>query len=247
MKHSLKWAALGLCAYVVFLVIKLPAAQVLGNLSLPPDIKLQGVKGTIWQGQAMNATVQGLPVNNINWTLDFWPLLMGNISANISAGNIREADQIAFLGDVSFSSDRIQLTDVQVYLPTHLMISLLPLPFPVNAEGRFKVQVAELDYKQSCQALKGNGQWLNAKVTGLEGMIDLGNFTADMACENNNILLSVKEPNSFGLTANAIIPANLKFAVSGRFKPNANLPEEVHQAAQFFGNKDAQGFYNIKF
>ncbi|WP_340678364.1 type II secretion system protein N [Paraglaciecola sp.] len=247
MKHSLKWGALGLCAYVVFLLIKLPAVQVLGNLSLPPNIKLQGVKGTIWNGQAMNATVQGLPVSNIQWTLEFWPLLMGKISANISAGNIRQADAIAFLGDVSFSSDRIQLTDVQAYLPTNLMISLVPLPFPVNAQGRFKVQVTELDYGQSCQALKGNGQWLNAKVAGVEGMIDLGNFTADMVCENNNIQLSVKEPNSFGLTANATIPANFKFSVSGRFKPATNLPAEVHQAAQFFGNQDAQGYYTIKF
>ncbi|KXI28280.1 type II secretion system protein N [Paraglaciecola hydrolytica] len=247
MKHSLKWGALGLCVYVVFLIIKLPAVQVVGHLSLPPEIKLQGVKGTIWQGQAMTATLQGLPVSNIKWSLDFWPLLIGTISADISAGNIRQVDEIAFLGGVSFASDRIQLNDVQAYLPTNLMISLLPLPFPVKAEGRFKLEVDELDYRESCQALSGKGQWLNAKVAGLEGLIDLGNFSADMVCENNNILLSVKEPNRFGLTAQATIPANLQFAITGRFKPDANLPEEVHQAAQFFGNKDAQGYYNIKF
>jgi general secretion pathway protein N len=247
MKHNLKWGALALCVYLVFLVIKLPAVHVLGHLTLAPDIELQGVKGTIWQGQAMNATVQGLPVSNIKWSLDFWPLLLGNISADITAGNIRQADEIAFAGEVSFSSSRIQLDNVQAYIPTNLMMTLLPLPFPVQAEGRFKVQVTELDYKQSCQALQGSGQWLNAKVAGLEGMIDLGNFTADMGCENNNIILTVTEPNSFGLTAQATIPADLNFAVSGRFKPDANLPEEVQQAAQFFGNKDTQGFYTIKF
>ena len=247
MKQSLTWGALGLCVYMVFLVIKLPAVQVLGYLSLPPEIKLQGVKGTIWQGQALNATIQGLPVSTITWSLDFWPLLLGNISADISAGNIRQVDAIAFNGEVVFASDRLQLDNVQAYFPTNLMMTLLPLPFPVKAEGRFKVQVAELDYRQSCQTLKGSGQWLNAKVAGVEGMIELGNFNADMSCENNDIILSVKEPNSFGLTAQATIPADLKFSVTGRFKPNANLPEEVHQAAQFFGNKDTQGYYTIKF
>lgn len=247
MKQSLTWGALGLCVYMVFLVIKLPAVQVLGYLSLPPEIKLQGVKGTIWQGQALNATIQGLPVSTITWSLDFWPLLLGNISADISAGNIRQVDAIAFNGEVVFASDRLQLDNVQAYFPTNLMMTLLPLPFPVKAEGRFKVQVAELDYRQSCQTLKGSGQWLNAKVAGGEGMIDLGNFTADMSCENNDIILSVKEPNSFGLTAQATIPADLKFSVTGRFKPNANLPEEVHQAAQFFGKQDSQGYYNIEF
>lgn len=247
MKQSLTWGALAVCAYVVFLLIKLPATQVLGHMTLPPEVKLQGVKGTIWQGQASSAVLHGVPVNNIKWSLDFWPLLIGNISATVSAGNIRQLDEIAFNGQLSFSSERMQMNDVQAYLPTNLMMTMIPLPFPVKAQGRFKVEINQLDYQQSCQALSGNGQWLNASVAGLKGMIDLGNFTAAMACENNNVVIRVNEPNRFGLTAQANITADAKFSVNGRFKPDATLPEEVHQAAQFFGQQDAQGYYNLKF
>jgi general secretion pathway protein N len=246
MKKKLIWVALGLCVYVVFLLIKLPASQVLSRLTLPTEVNLQGVRGTIWQGQALAATVNGLPLQNVVWSLDFFPLLMGRISADVQAGNMRNSDEISFSSAVDLSSSQIQLQNMQAYLPTNLMISLLPLPFPVKAEGRFKIQIAELDYTDACQQLAGSGQWLNAKVAGVNGMIDLGNFNADMQCKTNNFVLTVKEPNRFGLSAEAVVPADFKFSITGRVKPDADLPEEVHQAAQFFGNKDAQGYYSIK-
>lgn len=247
MKSVFKWSALALSAYLLLLIIKLPAQQVINRLSLPPNVSLHGISGTIWQGQAIAANINGLPIQKISWSMDFLPLLLGNISADIKAGNIREQDAIAINGKLVVSGSRLQLNNVQAYLPTNLMISLLPLPFPVKAEGRFKIDIDELDYAKSCQILKGKGQWLNAQVAGLNQMIQLGDFTANMDCIDNNVVLDVKEPNSFGLSAKAVIPSNLKFSVQGRFKPDAKLPEEVHQAAQFFGKKDNQGYYFLKF
>ncbi|MDP5030406.1 type II secretion system protein N [Paraglaciecola sp.] len=247
MKKQLSWVIFGILVYLIFLLIKLPATQVLSRLTLPPDVNLQGVSGTIWQGQAISATVQGLPLQHVQWSLNFLPLLMGQISADVSAGNMRQTDQISLSGSLNIARDRVQMNDVQAYLPTNLVISMLPLPFPVKAEGRFKLQVSELDYAQACHTLVGQGQWLNAQVEGLQGLIDLGNFNADMRCESNNIVLSVKEPNRFGLSADAVVSANLQYSINGRFKPDTELPEEVHQAAQFFGQKDKDGYYPLKF
>jgi general secretion pathway protein N len=39
----------------------------------------------------------------------------------------------------------------------------------------------------------------------------------------------------------------MQFKIEGRFKPEASLPKEVHQAAQFFGQADADGYFPIKF
>lgn len=247
MKKIAGWVALAISAFIIFLLIKLPAIQVIARLSLPSDISLQGVSGTIWHGQAHRANVQGLPLQTIRWDLDFWPLLLGNISANIQAGNIRDVDDISFSGKLSVSNESLALYAAQAYLPTDLMMTMLPLPFPVRAEGRFKVEINALEYTQACQVLNGKGQWLNAEVAGLNQMINLGSFSANMACVNNVVVLEVKEPNRFGLSATASIPANLQFSITGRFKPDADLPEEIHQAAQFFGKADAQGYYPIKF
>jgi general secretion pathway protein N len=247
MKSVLKWGSLCLVVYFIFLIVKLPAVQVLSKIQLPEGINISVISGTIWNGHAQRAQINGLPVNDINWSLSFLPLLLKEISADIKVGNLRDVEQISASGHISFSGQRFQSQDLLAYVPANLAISLLPLPIPIQADGRFKVQLNKVDYKAGCQTFSGNGQWLNANFTGVTGIIELGSFDADLSCENNSVILNVKQPNRFGLTAKTTIPANMKFTIEGRFKPEASLPREVHQAAQFFGKADADGYYPIKF
>ena len=245
MKSALKWGPLCLVIYIIFLIVKLPAVQVLSKVQLPKGVNISVISGTIWNGRAQRAQVNGLPINDLNWSLSFLPLLLGEISADIKAGNIRNVDQISANGYVSFAGQHLEIKNLLAYIPTDLVISLLPLPIPVQADGRFKVQLDTVDYAAGCQTLTGKGQWLNANFSGVTGVIELGDFSADLSCQDGNIVMNVKQPNSFGLTAKAIIPANMKFKIEGRFKPESNLPIEVHQAAQFFGKADADQYYPI--
>jgi general secretion pathway protein N len=243
---ALKWTLLCLLIYVAFLVIKLPASQVVSRVQLPPDVSLSGVSGTIWNGHAQQVIAHGLPLNKLSWQLDALPLLWGSVSAQVKAGDMRTVDEISFKAKLQLAKNSLSAQDLQAYLPTNLVISLLPLPFPVQADGRFRVQLEELDYADGCQALMGQGQWLKAEVAGLQGQIVLGNFDAQLSCDEGDVLLEVKEPNSFGLSAIARIPKTMQFSVEGKFKPDPNLPEEVQQAALFFGKPDGQGYYPLK-
>ncbi|MFT6895812.1 MAG: general secretion pathway protein N [Paraglaciecola sp.] len=247
MKSVFKWAIPCLLVYVLFLIIKLPAVQVLARLPLPEDIELNGVSGTIWNGQARQLLVRGLPIEQLSWQLEFLPLLTGTVQVYVDGGNIRQMDEISIKGDISLAEDQLQADNLQLYLPTDWVIASLALPIAVNASGRFKLILQELDYSDHCQVLNGKGHWLKAQVQGNGQQIALGNFDADLSCVNQEIVLTVNEPNRFGLSAVARIPADLTFSVSGRFKPDPDLPPEVHQAAQFFGQKDGQGYYSLQF
>jgi len=238
---------LGITAYFIFLVANLPASQVIPRLSLPSNISISGLSGTIWHGKAQQVSVQGLPINNLKWEINLWALLTAKLGIELNGGSIRQADEIAISGYLATNGARIISDDLTLYLPTDMVISRLPLPIPVKAKGRFKVALNTLDFEQKCHKLDGKGQWLAGAVAGTGGWINLGNFDADLSCVNNNILLDVKEPNSFGLSAKASIPANFKLQVTGKFKPNASLPQEVHQAARFFGQPDTKGYYQIRF
>ena len=247
MKSVLKWVLVCLVIYFIFLIVKLPAAQVLSKIQLPKSVNISNISGTIWHGHAQRAQINGLPINDLNWSLSFFPLVLGKISTDFKVGNLRDLDQISATGHVSFSGQRFQSENLLAYVPANLAISLLPLPIPIQADGRFKVQLNEVDYQAGCQSFSGNGQWLNANFTGVTGVIELGSFDADLSCEDKSIVLNVKQPNRFGLTAKTSIAANMKFTIKGRFKPEASLPKEVHQAAQFFGKADADGYYPINF
>jgi general secretion pathway protein N len=247
MKSFLKWGSLCLVIYFIFLIVKLPAVHVLSKIQLPKGVTLSGISGTIWDGHAQRAQAKGFPISDVNWSLSFFPLVMGGISVDIKAGNIRDVSQISVNGYVSFKGQHLKVENLLAYVPAQLAINLLPLPIPIEADGRFKIDLNEVDYENGCQTFTGKGQWLNANFTGLNGVIELGNFDADLSCQDGNVVLNVKQPNSFGLTAKATFPVNMKFKIEGRFKPQASLPREVHQAAQLFGKADADGYHPIRF
>ncbi|GAB3014294.1 hypothetical protein GCM10027098_05820 [Bowmanella dokdonensis] len=192
-------------------------------------------------------TYQGIPLHQVHWRLSPWGLLSGALWLELEAGNSRDADQVSLQGSLSLSRDSVSSDGLEVFLPTDLVIAQLPLPLPVNAKGRFKIRLDELHFADGCEVLQGTGQWLNAQVAGTRGYIPLGNFDASLACREQDLLVNIQEPNSFGLSAEARIPANFKISVAGRFKPDAELPEEVHQAARLFGKPDAEGYYQIRF
>lgn len=250
MSNIVKWSLAIVFAYLFFLVYTLPAAHVMGRIDLGSEINLSEVSGTIWQGNASAISVNGLVVDDVDWQLSFLPLLLGKAALDIDAGNSREPDDISFKGPVKVNLldlNQISTGQINLFLPSALVISQMPLPLPVNAGGRFRVQIEELEFNQGCQTLTGSGQWLKAELLGMGDPLELGNFDADLSCIEGDTRIQVKEPNLFGLSADARVPANLAFAVTGRFKPDPSLPKQVHDAAMFFDGPDSDGYYTIEF
>lgn len=243
----LKPTLLALAVYLVFILAYLPAAQVLARLPLPTKLQFWGVSGTLWHGHAQQVSYQGLSMDNLSWQLNPLGLLVGQARVRVTAGNSRDPQQLSLDGQVSAHTSGFSSDGLTLYLPADLVMAQLPLPLPVDAGGRFKVALDTLEYGPNCQQLQGKGQWLNAQVSGSQGAIALGNFDADLRCENGSVVLTIKEPNRFGLSADARIAANFKINVSGKFKPDPSLPAEVHNAAKLFGKPDSQGYYQIRF
>lgn len=249
MKSKLSLVLVGLTIYLIFLIANLPASQVISRVTLPSNVSMHNVAGTLWQGTAQSVEVNGLRVANLDWQLSFIPLLWGSVSLELDGGSVRQADQISLVGELTTNwSDFSQLAsdDFILYIPTDQVLANVSLPLPVKAGGRFRVIINELEFEQQCQALNANGEWLNAQVAGTQGPIQLGSFGAILSCVDNVIVAQVAEPNKLGLSLEARVSGMRDIAVEGQFKPDANLPEEVHQAAQFFGQADTQGYRKFK-
>ncbi|WP_100658551.1 type II secretion system protein N [Alteromonas flava] len=248
MKSKFAIALIGAVIFIFFLLVHLPAQQVLGRVELPRNIAVTGVSGTLWDGSARRVTVNGLSINNVKWELSALPLLWGQAWLNVEAGSQRQATEVSLTGDIVtsitkplvFSSDEFVL-----YLPTDQVLANVSLPLPVEAGGRFRVTLSELDFNQTCQTLQGTGEWLNASVQGTQGRIPLGVFSARLGCDNRAITVNVQEPNLFGLSLDARVASMRDIAVAGKFKPDPSLPQEVHDAAKFFGQPDNQGYISF--
>jgi len=249
MNQTIKWVLLGLAAYLIFLIVKLPASLVLNMVSLPQNIAIGGVQGTIWNGSATTIVANNIAVENVKWQASFLRLFTGRIALDLRAGNARVGGKVSFTGPVSislFDQSDIRASDFTLYLPANMVIAQVPIPVAVNAGGRFKVQIEELDYPGQCAELTGKGQWLNAKLDGLAQPLMLGTFDADLSCVENDTLISIKEPNSFTLSADARLTSSFGISVKGQFKPSDEIPTQVKNVIRdFYPPPNAQGFYTI--
>ena len=252
MKSRISWIAAGLLFFVIALIVKLPAQQVIGRISLPSKTSVTNVSGTLWHGYASALSVQGVVLNGAEWHVRPWALLLGKLRVDIDAGKVRDGEEAAVKGRVEislWSPDTISVAKTLLYLPASQIFRQLPLPLPVLADGRLRVDIEQLTFaQQRCQTLSGKGDWLNARVLGSNGMIDVGNFCAQLGCEQSQITLSLNDANVLGLILNARVSQDFKRVTGeGQFKLSSDLPTEVHQAAAFFGKADASGVTGFSF
>jgi len=250
MKAKIAWIVASVLVFLFFLIAYLPASQITTRLTLPDEVSLYEVSGTLWEGSAQQVVVNGLPVDNVSWKLHPAALLMGDIRVTLNGGNMRSPDAISFSGPITtglFSQTRISAKNFVAYIPVDRILAQVSLPLPVNASGRFKLSLQTLNYNGQCNELNGQGSWLNAAVAGTQGPIDFGTYEAALSCADGKFIVNVEEPNKLGLSMQAQADAQFSnISVEGRFKPDNDLPKEVHQAARFFGQPDNNGYTRFK-
>ncbi len=117
MKRILLFALLGLLLFGFFIVHQLPATYITSRL--PGNVVLQGVEGSIWQGEAALLSVNNQPVGKLNWQWQLAPLLSGQwgyrleIAGDAVTGNTRVAlgfDQQLTLSQLALEIDGAYLS-----------------------------------------------------------------------------------------------------------------------------------------
>ena len=78
------WWALGVGAYVAFLLATFPAGTALRWFA-PPGTAVAGVAGTLWSGSAASCSVNGFTAEAVRWRLRPMALFLGRISASFEA------------------------------------------------------------------------------------------------------------------------------------------------------------------
>jgi hypothetical protein len=124
MKPANRWwpLALGVGAYLAFLIVSFPAATAFRWL-VPPEVKASGIEGTLWSGRAAAASVAEFPLQELRWRASPWPLFVGRLSADVEA---RLADGFV-RAHVSASPSRVRLSDARFAVSLPALQALFPL------------------------------------------------------------------------------------------------------------------------
>ena len=192
MKKKFAIGGVFLLTYIGFLIATLPAPFVLNQFSLPRNIQLSGVNGSIWDTAIAQVTIDGNHVQQVNARLSFLSLLTLNPKLNITFGDeFIAGPEGAFA--LTLSQNKAKIDNLKLLLKANNIAQQLTLPLPMTARGdvELTLESAEVDLKKNnqCIAAKGKVTWSKAGVIALEQNVKLGKLTADIGCENGALAI----------------------------------------------------------
>ena len=140
MRRFIPFIALGIGAYLAFLISSFPADTAVRWFA-PPAVRTNNVTGTIWSGSAELASVENFAMRDLRWQIDALPLLLarlgGTAQARISGG----------FADAQFlvAGERIELANLQMSTTLAALAEALPVS---GASGALNAQLATLELER---------------------------------------------------------------------------------------------------
>ncbi|MCF1427451.1 MAG: type II secretion system protein N [Shewanella sp.] len=238
---------LGLLIYLVFMLALFPARVAVQLVPLPPQVKIAGVSGTIWDGIAGIVSLDKRMLEQVHWQLKFLPLLTGKVTVDLAVGS--RATVVSGKGLLSWSLSGVQAQDLRFEAPANFVIGDARLPFHTKVDGEVSVIVPQLQQgKPWCNALDGKVFLNKLNVTNQFGDYPLGNIHLALACRNGELVLSTDEKsNGLGVQGEFTIGENNKLLVDAKVRETPEQPKDLKQALGFLGKPDSEGYYPIRY
>lgn len=244
-----KFLGLGfvIIAYVFFLIGTLPATLVLSYVSLPTNLTISQVEGTVWQGEAKRVSFNYIDVEDIRWNTSFMALLTGSAQVSIEFG--RGKNSLHGSGELGYSSAGAYAQDFTATANSDWLVKASNVPLPVTTKGSVKLTLAELQQGQPwCEQLDGQLSWSNASIDSLLGNVEIDSAVAKLSCDNGAIVANIKQSsNQLKLSGIAKLENQGKYSLSAVLVPSNELPESIRSNLRYVGKENAKGEYKINY
>jgi general secretion pathway protein N len=258
-----KWFTLGaifFTSYLIFVLATLPLPWLINKVTLPKNITLHGVSGTVWQGEIaqviLSNSAKNTQVEQVTTALSVWSLFSLTPQIDVRFGDAFSAGPEGKM-TLAVSQEQLSLTDVELFLSANDIAQQANLPLPVTAKGELELHLTQVDIslsEQKCQQANGNVDWSHAGIIAMEQNIKLGKLQAKVSCEKGDLVVKIEPKNDLGLSFSTYIgikggaqKGQLKTSGQGYLTPGSKFPPELKSVLPFLGNVDNQGRYRLMF
>lgn len=233
MRSRSAWLGLAAGAYLAATVALFPAATAYRWLA-PGDFNAAGIEGTIWRGRAALASIAGIGVYDLEWSVAPWSILTGRIDSAVQA---RQPD--GFVSATIRAGFRsVDIFDLQATTTLSAMGQLVPLG---DVQGLLSLQLQELELRDGWPA-RALGQVRIAQLEtpllmpgGPSELIPLGNFLVTLVDGSSDALAGRFEDQGGPLEVSGTfsLTSARSYELAGLIRPRADAPQEIAQALQF--------------
>jgi len=244
-KQTRRLIYLGLAVYLIVLFNNIPASflsrYLLPALPVGKLVNLEGVKGSIWRGTAMNASVDRVNIGKLSWDLSGWGLLLGHINLTldfhspVSKGHGRVS--IGLGGSVSAE-------DIQAQFPAEILTPLF-YGFPISFDGELHGNIISLDLEPGRTLnCKGRILWRAAALRSPQH-VELGDFVVALEPNNLGSKLEIKDGNTGPVQAdlNIHLKGSGEYKLNGWLKSRDESQQHIAEALRLIGRADNSGKY----
>ncbi len=164
-RRGARLVVLGVGAYLVFLLVNLPASWLGFALerSSRGALSLGEPAGTVWKGSGLLALRSGgafRGVADIEWRANPLPLLAGRLSVALSGA----APEAGLRASVSLGAGSVRFRNVEVNAPAVLLEPLVPAAAFAKPEGRLRVLADSFEIGGGGVVGAASVEWLEAGV-----------------------------------------------------------------------------------
>ncbi len=225
---------------LVTLVATFPA-RVAYRMADAPGIAVSGIDGTVWNGTAREASVNGSYVRDLEWKFLPARLLSGKLAYRVSADPAN-----GFLdGEVGAGAGgAIALKDLQGSLPASMFEPALQIP---GMRGTVNIDFSQLDLKDGIPVVADGTVRIADLVVPIVSRGSIGGYKAEFSTQDSGIVASVEDTDGVvDLAASLQIRPDRSYAFTGLVIAKPSAPDSLRQQLRFLGPANARGQHELR-
>lgn len=230
----------GVVILVIGLVTTFPA-RVAYQWVAPPPVRLEGIGGSVWNGRAAQAQIEGFYLRDLSWRFKPLALFSGKVAYAVEATPLSGFINANVFFGVTGS---IRLEDLQASLPLQAFEQLAAMP---GLRGSVNLQFERIVIEDGLP-VAANGQLQVADL--VAPMIhrgSIGGYRAEFFTQNTGVLASVEDTDGVVDIAGSFeITADRNYQFLGQLAPKATTPGNLRSQMRFLGTENERGQYEIR-
>jgi len=236
MKNRLTIGLLLAAIYLFWLLLSAPARLL--ALALPDGARLGETTGTLWKGEALQASWRGFDIAHLRWEFGFSTWLPGwHIRFNAPSG-LRGQAWLHGLNEFVVREGRL-------VIPARLISQQLALGMPLEARGQLVLTLPEASFNANgCRRIAASvGQWQDAALSSPAGLLELAQVNGKLSCTPAGALAVAltQDSHQLSLTGQGVLTPDGRYTFNGTLQPRQAAPALLTLLVAQNGRKDEQG------
>lgn len=230
----------GLVTLVIGLLVFFPA-RVAYRWFAPAAISVAGISGSIWSGEAREASAGGIYMRNLRWRMRPSSLLTGKLAYAIEASPASGfVDARAALG----MTGTVTLTDFKASLSLQSLQQIVPVP---GLRGMVNAQFERLVLDDGLPVAADGVVEVADLVAPAVYRSSIGGFRAEFFTQESGVMASVEDTDGLvDLAGSLQISEDRSYQFIAQLAAKNNTPANVRQQMTFLGSANERGQHELR-